>query len=391
MKVMTVLLLVFVLFSCKSDKQSETRSNLEVMFRIDCSASLPLDMRLSDLCEDVELVPLDITDDFLVGEIDYVKYADDHFFVLDDSESLYVFDRNGRGRTALNKKGQGPGEYLDARSFDLTTDSLICLLTYPSKLMYYTLDGSFVREIPLDFRGFELNLQSDERAIVYRDNVDCSAESPSSLIEVVSLSHNVSEGYLPGYTCLPHRMLPSFQQSRVFAESENGETLFCSPLSNKIIGLDSGSVYVKYLLDFGSKNPDRHLSEKLTDASKSVIDFVQKNFPIYGFNSCWENSRYMYVQYYESDKLKSLLYDKTHNLSYKGGVLMDDLTGCNPRFVMATDEYLLAYWTAGNILSLYDYLQATGKEDTVSPKLAEMISIVKKTENPVIGLYKFKD
>lgn len=389
MKKLSVLLLL-VLFSCKSDKQPEKENVLEAMFTIDCSKSLPLELRLSDLCEDVELVPLEATDDFLVGEIEHLKYAYNHFFVLDDSESLYVFDRNGRGRTILNHKGQGPREYLDARSLDLTTDSLICLLTYPPKLMYYTLEGSFVRELRLGFQGFELSLLSDGQAAVYRNNVDCSEKSPSSLIEVVNLFHNVSKSYLPGYSCMPHRMLPSFQQNRVFTETENGETLFGDPLSNEIIGLDSTGVYVKYRLDFGRRNPDKYMSARLSDPSSSVVDFVQKQFPVYGFNSCWENSHYMYVQYFDSGKLQSLLYDKKRNLSYKGGILMDDLTGCNPRFLKATDEFLVAYWTAGDIISLADYLQMTGKDKDINPQLAEMISIVEKTGNPVMGIYKFK-
>lgn len=390
MKNLFVLLLSFVLFSCTSGKKTETESDLEAMITVDCSKSLSSDMRLSGLCDAVELVSLDASGDFLVGEIRQVEYAFNHFFVLDESESLYVFDRKGHGRTILNRKGQGPEEYIEARGFDLTSDSLICLLTYPSKLMYYTLDGSFVKETPLNFKGFELSLLSDEQAVVYRNNVDCGEESPSFLIEAVNLSYNVSEGYLPGYTCLPHRMLPSFQQKRVFTETEKGEILFCDPLSNEIVGLDSGRVYVKYRLDFGNKNPDRHLSEILSDASMSSIDFVRKNFPVYGFNGCWENSNYMYVQYYEYDKPKSLLYDKIRNLSYAGGVMNDDLTDCNPRFLKATDDCLVAYWTAGDILSLYDYLQAMGKDKDVSPELSEMFSIVRETENPVIGLYKFK-
>ena len=69
---------------------------------------------------------------------------------------------------------------------------------------------------------------------------------------------------------------------------------------------------------------------------------------------------------------------------------MDDLTGCNPRFLKATDEFLVAYWTAGDIISLADYLRMTGKDKDINPQLAEMISIVEKTENPVMGIYKFK-
>lgn len=390
MKSLPVLLLLLVLFSCKSDKRPETENVLEAMFTVDCSKSLPLELRLSDLCEDVELVSLDDSGDFLVGEIGRVKYICNHFFVLDESESLFVFDRDGRGRTILNRKGKGPGEYLDVLDFDLTSDSLICLSVYPSKLMYYTLDGSYVKEFPMESRGFELNLLSARQAVVYRNNVNSSTESASSLLEVVDFSRNVSKSYLPGYTCLPHKMLPSFQQDRVFTETGTDEILFCNPLSNEIVGVDSTRVYVKYRLDFGNRNPDKYLAEVLPDASMDAIDFVEKNFSLYGFNSCWENSTYMYVQYYDSGKFQSLLYDKKQNLSYKGGILMDDLTGCNPRFLKATYEFLVAYWTAGDIISLADYLQMTGKDKEINSKLAEMISIVKKTENPVMGIYKFK-
>lgn len=381
-------LMILVLSSCVSGKEQMMKEDFEVMHTIDYAQSFPSEMKLSSLCNSVELIPLDTIGNFYVGNIKCLKYACQHIFVLDDTETLYVFDRQGKGRTAIRRKGKGRNEYIDVRGFDLTSDSLVCLLTYPAKLMYFTLDGDFVKEYALDTKGFELALLPDDKAVVYTDNVNSTPKEASTLVDICNLSEGNSEGHILGYICFPHRMLPTYQQNRVFVETVTDECLFSEPLSNRIFGIVSDSVYVKYNIDFGRRNPDKCLPESMNpNSSVSVLDFVQENIPVYGFNSCWENSSYLYVQFYEQGRPRSLLYDRRSDKTYVGNVLQDDLTGCNPRFLKATDECLVGYWTAEDILSLGDYLENMNKGMT--PDFRRMLDVIKVKENPVLGLFHF--
>ena len=104
----------------------------------------PLELKYSDLFSRVEIVPLDTTDNFLLSEVEQLCYAFDRFFVLCDNE-VFVFDRQGKGKVRINRRGQGREEYLSVCGLEVSeADSLICLLTYPPKLMYFPSSEKYI-------------------------------------------------------------------------------------------------------------------------------------------------------------------------------------------------------------------------------------------------------
>jgi hypothetical protein len=147
-------------------------------------------------------------------------------------------------------------------------------------------------------------------------------------------------------------------------------------------------VHVKYELDFGSGNPPVDLPEVLPSSS-SASDFVSGHFSVYGFNGCWENTRYFYLQFEERGHPRGLLYDKVSDSLYTGGYLNDDLTGCTPCFYSASDEWLAGYWTVDAIVSLGDYLEMRGME--VPPFFASLLNKADSVGNPVMCLYYFRE
>ena len=66
---------------------------------------------ISQFAEDVEFIPLEITDDCLIGDACIVSSITQKDIFIFDYERCYHFDRDGKFLNAIGAKGNGPGEY----------------------------------------------------------------------------------------------------------------------------------------------------------------------------------------------------------------------------------------------------------------------------------------
>lgn len=79
--------------------------------------------RLS-LIKDIRIVRLETNDSVLVGRIDKVLIHDGKIYIGDfyASQSLFIFDMQGKAIRKISRKGRGPGEYIQLRDFLSTTN-----------------------------------------------------------------------------------------------------------------------------------------------------------------------------------------------------------------------------------------------------------------------------
>lgn len=343
-------------------------------------------MTFSTLFNNVEIIPLDTTQNFLLKEIKQMEFTMNLFFVLDGRKQLFVFDRSGKGLAKIDKVGQGAEEYLEIRGFDISLkDSLICMLVYPSKLMYFTFDGKLVNQEKLNFQGYAMDLSHDAIAI-FTDNTTLEKKN---LLTIKNLLNGEEKEYVAGQRFLAGQLTPGFQQRRYFTTLSDGKTLFFHPLSNLIYSLDNGNVSVKYKLDFGDKNPPVNINQQTT-GSGGPFGFIKEHFPVYGFNSCWENDRYFYIQAYIGENLTDLFYDKKTKIYYSG-MLLDDMVDCSVKFTEATNQYLAGYVSADDVLGLIDYMKSKNRDLQEKPARKQLFDFAENVGNPAILLYYFKE
>jgi hypothetical protein len=77
-----------------------------------------------DIADDVEaeweIFPLETSDECLLSDISKIIFQNGMYYISDDATlALYVFDSNGKLLKKLDRKGQGPGEYVTLRTFDI--------------------------------------------------------------------------------------------------------------------------------------------------------------------------------------------------------------------------------------------------------------------------------
>lgn len=113
-----------------------------------------IDLPLSALTEDLQIVKLDKRDEALIGN-SYISVSENYILVRNERQNPYkLFDKKGNYITSVGSYGQGPGEYLNVYADYLDeVNNRIYILPWQSKqLLVYNLKGEVQPPIPLTYR-----------------------------------------------------------------------------------------------------------------------------------------------------------------------------------------------------------------------------------------------
>ena len=127
----------------------------------------------------------------LIASIDHVIEHDSMYYILDKRTNQVLFyTHKGEFIHAINSVGNGPGEYIRLMDIALDpTSSQLVLLAYPSTLLYYDLDGKYVRTVHLDNKTSFHSLVIDEKYIYLSKPTFYNDKLEKTSITVVSKRH----------------------------------------------------------------------------------------------------------------------------------------------------------------------------------------------------------
>ena len=100
-------------------------------------------LNVSQIAEDIEFLPLETTDECLLGDNIMNIVATSKDIIIFDYEACYRFDRKGKFKNKIGVKGNGPGEYV--KPMYVTVDTL-------NKWVYMG-DYMVKRFVKYDFEG----------------------------------------------------------------------------------------------------------------------------------------------------------------------------------------------------------------------------------------------
>ena len=106
--------------------------------------------KISEYASSIEYIPLETSDDCLIGDEFSLIVASQDIFVHEFSDQkIYRFDRNGKFLNSIGKKGQGPGEYVSIYSIYVDESTRECFLldTFSGNVLVYDYDGTYKRKI----------------------------------------------------------------------------------------------------------------------------------------------------------------------------------------------------------------------------------------------------
>ena len=175
--------ILFILMGCGVDKSDS-------LITVDVTVNYPKkELVLQDFM-DVEYIPLETTDEFVVkGKITDVGKD---ILVLTNVRQgeILIFDRStGKGLKKINRRGQGPEEYILPFNVHLNKeeDEMFVNDGPSSKIQVYDLDGNYKRTIPYKQGALVTNLYDyDENHFLSQNVYSHENESSSSTFFLLS-------------------------------------------------------------------------------------------------------------------------------------------------------------------------------------------------------------
>ena len=116
------------------------------------------------------LIPLETTEESLIGEYDRILMTDSVICVLDysKSRSIFIFDGEGHFKSKIMKIGRGPGEYVFPDGIALKGDTILVNDRVARKMLYYGLDGTFYKEVHFGaYRPIPFALKDSTHLVFY--------------------------------------------------------------------------------------------------------------------------------------------------------------------------------------------------------------------------------
>ena len=122
----------------------------------------------SSFIDTIELIPLETTEDNLIGEITRIVFHDKKYYVRSTNSmqngKLFVFDETRKFIRRIGKNGNGPGEFVNFYDFAITSDNHIVVADY-HRMLHFDSEGRFLNSIKMNFSAAEIVSSHDNEII----------------------------------------------------------------------------------------------------------------------------------------------------------------------------------------------------------------------------------
>jgi len=282
--IISVLLILFS--SCTSTGSSEGQFKLP---SLKATLNNAQTLRLSDCFEEVSYIPLETSDDFLLGYIGKMLIEGNTIYFL-SGKSIYSFDLNsGKGKMNLSKLGNGPGEYKSLFDFviDKNTRHIELLDNNGKKIFVYDLNGNFQKSLSLPFMPFAFFKKTSSLYCFYNNNLKSDISS-SKIVDYDVEHQNKYNEYFP----INEKMAEYFflGDEKVFNQSSKGFYCHISPIDTIYKYAEGMGFVPAFHLDFTDNTaPSAFYEEKYRDimefseaANRNGYIYALSNFAING-------------------------------------------------------------------------------------------------------------
>jgi len=160
-----VLILTLGLFSCQSKqpKEEETtepegKVKKELFFTIPFAEIIKnkREVNLSEIAENIEIIPLENTKESLIGNVMNVELTRDYIFVKHNGSRLLTqFTRDGKFVRHFGTEGRGPKEYALMRLFSVDEENELVYIhtNWTRKILVFNFNGEHVKTIKFEGIG----------------------------------------------------------------------------------------------------------------------------------------------------------------------------------------------------------------------------------------------
>lgn len=370
---------VFIIFSCIIMSVYGQKNNpINLYDAINKSEKV---IHLSELASDIQYIPLETTTDALIGGGYDITFTGDAIIASSITDnSFYHFDKQGKYKNKIGKKGQGPGEY---------NLGLFYFLDFNKRLFYthdwndtycYSYEGEFIKKIKTPNLNMGVAEMLGKEMIVYSNDLYYGKNMEPYQLYVISSNGKpvhkfkgvVEEKKKYGLNLTTRDYMYVF----------NGDTYFKPALENKVYKISPTTPKKKSVVwDFYTKNKDVDVTRNELDPRNRM-----KSISIFRLK---ETNNYLFVLYGLEEKTYVGMYDKNKK-NFQNVKIVDDLSG-GIDFVpsgKSPDEYLINAYFPKALKE--NKKQGAGKLPNRVDELKKLLKRMDEEDNPILIVVTLK-
>jgi hypothetical protein len=149
-KINFIALWLLMLYGCHSERKNTIISDIK-NYQVKVSEDKDKVFQWNDFVDKIELIPLETTDNSLIGNLSSGIITDEDIFIHDFIyKNLLNFDISGKFKRKIGSRGRGPGEYLEIRDFCIGDDGNLYTLDYRKIHCYEKNTGVHIKSWSFD-------------------------------------------------------------------------------------------------------------------------------------------------------------------------------------------------------------------------------------------------
>ncbi len=396
-KKLSLLLISVVLFlSCNQlDKHTEVNTSESKVIDVNINDSQS-EANLSNVIESFEYVPLETTDNSLIGT-PYGIRANSEYIITYHQASIHsvtIFKRDGEFVEKIEiEEGSGPGQLYYPSYFDVNfQNEEIALIGY-RKLNLYSFEGDLIKEITLDFHPKALSHDGENFIFSMGNTLFQDLNDAKSNILVTDRNGGLKATFLP----IEEEKAGITMSTSSTYTKYNGKTLFSDYPGYKIYSMNSDSINLRYELNFGDGNiPREKYNERGMDeiAGNQGFPFLERIFdseyigPVSNFYE-FENHISFSFNLDRMNRYTLFFSKETGNYKLSNNWVNDLDGGKTPFFYSKDDDYLIAITEP---LDLFEHAENLNVEESeLKSNILDVLSNIQESDNPIVIFAKLRN
>jgi hypothetical protein len=341
------------------------------------------EMQLSNFFQDVKIVKLETKDNVLLGEINYIVQANNKIYITDVyASTLYIFDKTGKFLSSINKKGQGPGEYIGVTQFVVDRENIVVMSRSLRKLMIYSESGEFLSEHKVNCSALDISLLDNHYYVLYCGNDKAGSENKLHLID----TDNTEKQFIP-VDAVRSKYLHYISPYNFFKGTN--AVRFFEPYNDTVYTITKDKVEPAFYIDFKGKNiPSSFYGAGHENIMTFAQSLMQHEYAAGVFRFAESEQTKMFFTYYQWNKAKLTLYDMQNKISRTFSSIYDDVVFKSlvipvNDFKYFASENIIFPVNASNIVEWRNNYQ-------IDEKYKDVINAVNEDDNQVLFIFNLK-
>lgn len=166
-KYLYFLLFLTLLTSCKKKNTVDNSVNI---IEIN-SKEIHEKANLSDIISGCEFIPLETSNNCLIGQIDKIEISSNNIFTVDarNARSILRFSLNGKFLNKISSTGGAPNEYTQVNDIAIDPNSGNIGILTDKNVLFFTPDNNYLRKLEMPIYGYKIGWY-ENRIIIYTAN-----------------------------------------------------------------------------------------------------------------------------------------------------------------------------------------------------------------------------